>query len=124
MSQGERQSSRMKTLPGLGHPVSRRNHGAYHRSPLRQWEAQDARLDWFLDKLVAHEARDDLAHWFGELWATPPRPGQIEMAMAALAHMGTPQSRLALKMFQTDHPVLSIYREVCLAYWEERRSAD
>lgn len=123
MSHGDRQSPHFKTLPGLGHPVSKRNHKAYQQSPLQRWHSQEARLRWFLSQLEDHEARTDLAHWYGELWGRPPRPGQIELAMTALADLGTPQSRVALKTFSTEEPTLKLFQQVCLAHWEDARES-
>lgn len=105
----------IKTLPGLGYPVTRRNHKAFAESPIRRWDAEEDRVGWFMQTVETHEARDDLAHWYGELWGRPRRPGQIEQALAALARIGTPVAKLAITGFATEDPMLELFKQVCLA---------
>ncbi len=105
-----------KTLPGMGYPVEGKNHELYRRSALARWERAESRLAWFLERLAASPNRDDLPHWYGELWGKPRRPGQVEFAMAALADLGTPVSRVALRDFATDERELKLFQDVCLAH--------
>lgn len=106
----------VKTLPGMGYPVERRNHQAFAESPMRRWDAEEERLKWFIMRLEEDVARDDLAHWYGELWGRPRRPGQIELALAALARIATPVAKVAISEFTSTDPMLELFKQVCLAH--------
>lgn len=109
---GERE---LKTLPGLGPEISR-DHRAFLASPLRRWETEEARLVWFLEQVETQEARDDVAHWYGELWGRPRRPGQMELALAALARIACSIAKVAIEGWEPPDEELALYREVCLAH--------